>query len=71
MAVDGPRLPLLPPSMCIENAWECNTPMGSISNGEEDMRMLMGFIARRNQSLEIKLGIHKEISMFFRICLPF
>jgi len=61
---DGPGFPILPPSMCIENAWECNAPMGSISNGEKDIGMSMRFIARKNRSLDIKLGIHKEISMF-------
>jgi hypothetical protein len=64
VAADGPGLPLLPPSMYIENAWECNALMGSISNGEKDIGMSMRFIARRNWSLEIKIGIHKEISMF-------
>lgn len=47
-AVDGPRFPLLLPSMCIENAWECNEPMESISNGEKDMRMETRFIAKKN-----------------------
>ena len=63
-AVDGPGLPLLLPSICIENAWECNAPMGSISNGEKDIEMSIRFIARRNRSLEVKLGVHKEINMF-------
>jgi len=64
VAADDPGLPLLPPSMYIENAWECNAPMGSISNGEKDIEMSMRFITRRNWSLEVKLGVHKEISMF-------
>ena len=46
LAEDGPRLPLLPPSMYIENAWICNAPMGSISNGEKDIGMSMRFIER-------------------------